>query len=120
MRKNAQKGVTLVELIISIAIIGIISVSFLSLFTMGIRGIAFSGHKSKSQFKAQEAVEYSINGTPVAADPLIDPGVTDQSDTEIPAFQVNFNGGNISQKVRKISVTYTYKGKKVTVDTILP
>lgn len=119
MKNNSQKGFTLVELILSLAIIAIVSVAFFSLFTMGIKGIAISGHKTKSEFKAQEAVESFINGTP---QPLgVDPGITAQSSNPS-SLTVNFSGGTTitPPNIKEVSVTYTFKGKEVTINTILP
>lgn len=52
-----NNGFTLVEIILSIAILGIIAVAFLPIFTTGIKGIANSGSRSKSSYQAQDAIE---------------------------------------------------------------
>ena len=58
---HKKSGLTLIELIISLAIIGIISVAFLSLFGFGINNIIISGKKSSSNFNAQSIMESSIS-----------------------------------------------------------
>ena len=56
-----KKGFTLIEVILSIAILGIISIAFLSMFTSGIVGISNSGKKSESHYTAQSDIEIKIN-----------------------------------------------------------
>jgi len=58
---NTQKGFTLIEVILSIALLGIISVAFLTMFTSGIVGITNSGKKSISHYTAQSQIESEIN-----------------------------------------------------------
>ena len=56
-----KKGFTLIEIIVSIAIMGIISVAFLTMFTSGIIGISNSGEKSNSHYTAQSQMESNVN-----------------------------------------------------------
>ena len=51
------KGLTLLELILSIAILGIVLVVFLSLFTSGVTTIFFMGQKSQSNIEAQAIID---------------------------------------------------------------
>jgi type IV pilus assembly protein PilA len=62
MMKNRKikKGLTLVEVIISIALIGIIGVTFLTMFTMGFSQIAASGNKSKAIYVSQDQAENKL------------------------------------------------------------
>ncbi|MFL0268565.1 prepilin-type N-terminal cleavage/methylation domain-containing protein [Candidatus Clostridium radicumherbarum] len=55
--KGIRKGLTLIEVIISIAILGIIAVSFLSMFSNGYINIFTMGNKSKAVVKAQSAID---------------------------------------------------------------
>jgi len=59
MLKN-KKGFTLVELIISIAIISILVVSFLPLFSTSFKWIADAGRKSDALFNSQDVSEEKI------------------------------------------------------------
>lgn len=56
-----KKGFTLIELIISIAILAIITTAFLTMFTSGIVGISNSGKKSVDHYTAQSQIESNIN-----------------------------------------------------------
>lgn len=49
-----SKGLTLVEIIISMAIFGILSVVFINAFTMGFTRIVHSGHRTNAVGQAQE------------------------------------------------------------------
>ncbi|MCB2295208.1 prepilin-type N-terminal cleavage/methylation domain-containing protein [Clostridium algoriphilum] len=56
-----EKGFTLIELIISIAILAIVTTAFLTMFTSGIVGISNSGKKSFDHYTAQSQIESNIN-----------------------------------------------------------
>jgi len=51
---NNQKGFTLVEVIVSLALIGIISVVFLSAFNMSLTKIVRSGNRSQAVIDARD------------------------------------------------------------------
>lgn len=51
---KVKKGMTLVEIIIALALFGILSVAFISAFTMGFSRIIHSGHRTNAVGKAQE------------------------------------------------------------------
>lgn len=55
-----QKGLTLVEVIVTLAIISIIASSFLTLFTTGFKGIFTAGNRSKAMYAAQKTMESII------------------------------------------------------------
>lgn len=50
---KGNKGLTLVEIVIALAILGIIAVSFSTLFTSGFIGIAKSGDKAVAAYASQ-------------------------------------------------------------------
>jgi prepilin-type N-terminal cleavage/methylation domain-containing protein len=58
-RKN-ESGLTLIEIIISLAILGIISVSFLTLFTASFSYIFRAGHRSIDHYDSQTYIENII------------------------------------------------------------
>lgn len=63
MGKNRKKGgMTLIEIIVSIAIIAIIAVAFLSMFTYGFKGIIRAGNKSSATFSGASAIDNVIVG----------------------------------------------------------
>lgn len=55
-----NKGVTLVEIVVSLAILGIISAAFATLFTNGFRVIFSAGDKTVALYEAQDSVENII------------------------------------------------------------
>ena len=57
---DTKKGMTMIELIVSLAILGIIAVTFLSIFVSMFRGIMNAGHRGKAAFSAQQSIENSI------------------------------------------------------------
>jgi len=64
--KSKIKGLTLIELIVSIALIGMLSVVFFSMFLFGYKSIKSAGNKSGAAFKAQANIEEVINDKPSA------------------------------------------------------
>lgn len=67
--KDKRRGLTLIEVIISLAIICIVAVAFSSIFLSGLKGIEISGNKSKAKFKTQAQIEEIINSKVDAFDP---------------------------------------------------
>jgi prepilin-type N-terminal cleavage/methylation domain-containing protein len=62
-----NKGMTLIEVIVALAILGIISISFLNLFSKGYTDIFKSGFRTNTTMKLQSMVDYlnsqTINST---------------------------------------------------------
>jgi prepilin-type N-terminal cleavage/methylation domain-containing protein len=73
MIKKSKKGMTLIEIIISIAILGILAVSFLTLFVTGFSGITGAGNRSKAQYNVQTKIEEELNSStsPAGTDTII-------------------------------------------------
>ncbi len=59
MKKN--KGLTLIEVIIAIAIIGIVALGILQMFTMSMVVISNAGKKTQSAYDAQSHAENTLN-----------------------------------------------------------
>ena len=59
--KNVKNGFTLIELIVAVAILAIVSIGFLTMFTSGFSIISRSGRQTKANYNAQELIEKSIN-----------------------------------------------------------
>lgn len=60
LRNN--NGFTLIEVIVSIAILGIVVISFQYLFTFAYTQIISAGHKSEATFESHQEVEKRIAG----------------------------------------------------------
>lgn len=107
---SIKKGFTLIEVIVSIAILGIISIAFLSIFSNGLIGIYRAGHKSVSQYEAQEKLENNISN-PTNTD-------SNLASTNV-QMNLNFLGNAYNVSGRKVDVQYFYNGqsKKITTFT---
>jgi len=101
---NLKKGFTLIEVILSIAILGIISIAFLTMFTSGIVGISNSGKKSVSHYTAQSQIEININDSENLPD-----------DTS--PINLNFSGIIYPVSGHKIIVNYKYGSLDKTLTT---
>ena len=62
MKKNCNnnKGFTLIEVLVSMAIIGLMAIAFLPLFTDGFRWIYSAGHRSSDNHDFQADIEREI------------------------------------------------------------
>ncbi|MTI65413.1 MAG: prepilin-type N-terminal cleavage/methylation domain-containing protein [Firmicutes bacterium] len=122
-----NKGITLIEIIVSIAIIGIISLTFLSIFSDGFINIISSGKKSKAVAKSRLVIndmlsdkkKFNLDENEVkeylnsVIDNYDNTNYTLSSDTK------EINEKEI--KVYKLSVTVTYyKDRKVSLKTAIP
>lgn len=58
MKKHA--GMTLIEIIVSMAIMAIIAVAFLAVFSTGFSGVAHAGNKTESGFRAFGQAEITL------------------------------------------------------------
>lgn len=59
LKKNT--GFTLIEVILSIAILGIIAAAFIPVFTGGFKGIIFAGEVKTGMFNSQDTIEQQIS-----------------------------------------------------------
>jgi type IV pilus assembly protein PilA len=101
-----KKGLTLVEVIISIAILGIMSIAFLSMFSSGLIGIFKAGHKSTSHYTAQNEMESNIS------DSTNTTGNVKSINTTI---DLVFPGNNFTISGRKVDVNYNYGNQTKTL-----
>lgn len=62
-----EKGMTLVEIIIAIALLGIIAIGFLSIYVTGMRMTRVAGDRTKNVANAETVVEQVVAGSDVTA-----------------------------------------------------
>lgn len=109
-----QRGFTLVELIVSLAILLIISVAFLTLFAGSYSNISISGRKNVLLFSAQKAVEGAISQE----------NMEDNKYLSI-SFNKEVDGGPINLEVRgalftKEIVLEDFKDRKADIAVFIP
>lgn len=102
MMKNLnKKGMTLVEVILSIAIIGVISVSFLTIFTSGFNMISLAGNRSAAIFNNHAEIEASLNvlgsSTTTTLELILSDGVVIHVQGELEEYTQEI--GNISSDI---------------------
>lgn len=101
LKLNNQKGLTLIEIILSMAILGILAITFLTMFSSGFRSIIKAGDKTVAAYDAQQSMTNKI----IQADDL-DP---DEYTEETLIF--DFNGGpTIELDIRLLDVYEEHKG----------
>lgn len=77
-RKKNNKGMTLIEIIIAMAILAIIGVTFLNVFGLGYIGIISGGKHTIVAYSGQQKTEEAITtatGTTTTSPPIPFPGV---------------------------------------------
>lgn len=98
MKKHVgSQGFTLIEMIISIALLGIITMAFLALFANSIMYIQHSGEIVKNSYSAQDQVEQIVADSTKA-----DETSTSTQETLL----LNFSGHQFPVVGRRISVDY--------------
>ncbi|MTI70166.1 MAG: prepilin-type N-terminal cleavage/methylation domain-containing protein [Firmicutes bacterium] len=122
-----NKGITLIEIIVSIAIIGIISLTFLSIFSDGFINIIASGKKSKAVAKTRLVMndmlsdknKFSLdeNGVESYLDSVIDN--YDNTNYTLSSDTKEINEKEIKVYRLTVKVTY-YKDRKVSLTTAIP
>ena len=105
-QKNYENGMTLVEIIVSLAILGIMAAIFLPIFTGMFKWIADAGNRDKAVYQARGAVENAMASTTPGADNLI--------------IHINGSATNITLKGRVEAQTVTVGGRTVSVTAYVP
>jgi prepilin-type N-terminal cleavage/methylation domain-containing protein len=104
-----KKGFTLIELIVAIAILGILCIAFLPMFVQGFKAIATAGRRSKANYDTQKNVEKDIDDRLVSAgaDSL---RITSSMDS---TFFVDVPGEEKTE-------TTTFEGRNVVITFFMP
>lgn len=105
-RLNNPKGFTLIEMIVALAIIGIMAVSFLTVFSSTYAHIFSAGRRSDAIFSTEKKVEAAIAS-----------GTTGTADT----FSLSIGGRTINVSGTLVTEQSTYEnGKTVTLKSFVP
>ena len=72
MKKKNNKGFTLIEIIVSLMIIGLLAVIFLPVFTMTVKSIFNAGRKNDATFQSQNEAEEKIGENVVTVNTQLD------------------------------------------------
>jgi prepilin-type N-terminal cleavage/methylation domain-containing protein len=133
-----KNGFTLIEIILSIAILVIVLFGFLSLFGMGATTIFSMGHKTKALSEAQSIVDTIINAEDTSDSFIqnIDSSTTYEKITDCSAIasgtyvnRVRYclkdetftvNGKDYTQKILTVLVFYNNGKNYVVVNSVVP
>lgn len=103
-----KKGMTLIEVIISMAIIGIIAISMLSMFTSAFVFITRAGNTSEALFQAHKQIETILTQNSAAVTP---------TDIEL---EFSSDGTVITSKGNTITVNYLINNSEVEITFFHP
>lgn len=103
--KRKDCGLTLIEILIGLAILAVMALSFTALFTSSFAGIFSAGRKSTALFQAQQQMEQKIAGGTSGNTPLT------ITLPDLTTIQVQ---GEI------LSVPYSYEDKTGTIISFIP
>lgn len=93
MKKTMKKkGFTLIELILSIALLAIVAIAFSNMFLTGLKGVFNAGHKSKANYISQQALENKISGKPVSIDNVSITSSNEDMEIDFDGIVINVNG----------------------------
>ena len=105
---SPKKGFTLIEVILSMALLAIISTAFLTMFTSSIIDISNSGKKSASHYTAQSKIENNINDSGSLSGNVVTSTIS--ITLTFPTSSYDING-------RQINVPYNYGSITKTLTT---
>jgi len=107
---NKKGGFTLVEILVSVTIIGIMCMAFFTMFGFALQSIIKAGHNSQSDFNAQALLESNIsNSTATSASISYANG----------SITLNQAGNSYTSVGRVIQVTYPYGNSSYTMATFV-
>lgn len=109
-----SNGVTLIELIISIAILALLVITFSGMFTSGIKTILISGNRSDKDYEVQKVIEGKI----ISPTPGVDGNVvTTVENTEI---KIKFNSKEIRVPGKAVKSEFDGGKSNVVFTTFVP
>lgn len=101
-RANNEKGMTLIEIIISLLIFGIIVITLASVLSSGFLGIIRSGHKAKAAYEAQKDMSDKL-----IASEFSDSQTLVISFSGIPTIEIDVNLIKSEQEINGTTATMT-------------
>jgi prepilin-type N-terminal cleavage/methylation domain-containing protein len=94
--KNNEKGFTLIEVMVSVAILGIVVITFLAFFTNGFKSIVTTGKRSQDLYQVQATIEGIQLNDPIGINQNLSyPHASDPSKNILisgKTFEINING----------------------------
>ncbi|SES71446.1 prepilin-type N-terminal cleavage/methylation domain-containing protein [Natronincola peptidivorans] len=106
-----RKGLSLVEIILGIAIFGIISISLIPIFTFSFTQIFTSGHKTEALYTSQELIEKEMDGS-----------VVDEISTMEKTISIKFGTTEIEidGQLIQVELEYDSSGNKILMNSFKP
>lgn len=102
---KGQRGFSLIEVIVTVAIVSILGIALLEIFGTSFSNVARAGHRTENLYSLQEVMDDAIAGNP------IDPNSAIKVE-EKPGHQVFVNETEV--KGRLITVTHDQTNEKLT------
>jgi prepilin-type N-terminal cleavage/methylation domain-containing protein len=113
-RMKSEKGFSLIEILIALAIIGIVAVGYLSALTTSTRTAIFTDQKDTARILAQSQMEHVKQMPwPTSIPPTFTPAVIP---ADYPGYTATIDAENVNydSAIEKITVTIRSNGKVIT------
>ncbi len=104
-----NKGLTLIEIIIAMAILGLLAMAFFTLFGFNLMIVNQSGKNSVSSFQTQSILESRISGDTTPSSQLT------ESDGTITLYKSGAPIGTVDGKILVVTYPYNHKTDKTVV-----
>ena len=101
---SRNRGFTLVEIILAMAVLAVVILAYTMLFTDSFRGIFTAGHKTRALYEAQQEVEQKMN----------------EGTTQEQVIQIAFPSKTISVKGEEVQVEYEYLDHQGNITVFVP
>lgn len=112
-KHKGMKGLTLVEILVALAIIGILFVAFSGVFVNGLTGIYKAGDRNEADYVAQKAIENRISGNTAS--------FSNTSCTETAAtLSISFGSNIIQESGIILDISYNDGEYNVSLVTFIP
>jgi type IV pilus assembly protein PilA len=105
---RSRKGFTLIEIVVSLLLLAIISVAFLTMFSSGSNYISKSGKSSKTNYNLQNIMEKKIINTSSDVSSLVTDNILAvTANTSVnPVFTLVFGGNSYDIYGTRIDINY--------------
>jgi prepilin-type N-terminal cleavage/methylation domain-containing protein len=110
-----NNGMTLVEVVVALAILGLIAISMLTMFSTGVYFVIKSGHNSENQYYTIQSMENKLADNLVTVPSQITPTTINNK-----TLLINFDGYTITTQGKVQKISFDDGDYEMVVSTFVP